>query len=165
MPACVLAALLSACGSLAPVPVYTHAPDSAVRRELEVRRRAGDSRLLRVVHGYLGVPYRWGGTTRSGMDCSAFARAIYRETYGIELPRTSRQMYALGTAVEDRTSLRRGDLVFFRDTQSGAGVSHVGVYVGDDLFAHVSPPAGGTLTALTDPYYRTRYAGARRIQR
>ncbi|MEW6755299.1 MAG: NlpC/P60 family protein [Candidatus Latescibacterota bacterium] len=156
--------LLSACASLVSIPRYTHAPDSAVRRELEKRRRANDSRLLRVVEGYMGVPYRWGGTTRGGMDCSAFARAVYRETYGIELPRTSRQMFGLGRTVESRASLRRGDLVFFRDTQAGAGVSHVGVYVGDGMFAHASPPTGGTLTALDAPYYRARYAGARRLR-
>lgn len=162
---CACAVLLPACGALAPSPVYTHAPDAAVRRELEQRRRAGDGRLMRVVRGYLGVPYQWGGTTRHGMDCSAFARAIYRETYGVELPRTSRQMYALGSAVEDTARLRRGDLVFFRDARTGSGVSHVGVYVGSGLFAHAAPATGGTLTALDAPYYRARYAGARRITR
>ena len=57
-------------------------------RDLKKRRRASPRRLARVVEGYLGVPYKWGGTTRAGMDCSAFTRAIFRQTYGIELPRT-----------------------------------------------------------------------------
>lgn len=157
------------CGAVTPAPRYTKSapPGSAAAAvtELRQRRRAGDSRLLRVVDRYLGVPYKWGGTTREGMDCSAFARAIYRETYGIELPRTSRQMFRLGHHVATQRRLEPGDLVFFKDTFAGPGVSHVGVYVGEGRFAHASSSKGGTITALDGPYFRQRYAGARRIPR
>jgi cell wall-associated NlpC family hydrolase len=161
--------LLTGCGSIAPAPRYTKAatPSSsaAVVAELEKRQRAGISRLLRVVDSYLGVPYKWGGTTRQGMDCSAFARAIYRETYGIELPRTSKQMYQLGQKISVQHTLKPGDLVFFKDTYSGPGVSHVGVYVGAGRFAHASSSQGGIITGLDSSYFKKRYAGARRIHR
>jgi len=157
--------LLIACGSVRPVPRYTPSPGSAVVRELEKRRRADKSRLLQVVDGYLGVPYKWGGTTRQGMDCSAFTCAIFRETYGIELPRTSKQMFKLGRAVSEKNNLHPGDLVFFRNTYAGPGISHVGIYLGDGRFAHASSKQGGTITSLDDPYFRQRYAGARRIER
>jgi len=136
-----------------------------VVRELAARQWADTHRLLRVVESYRGVPYLWGGTTRAGMDCSAFTRAIFRETYGIELPRTVAQMYSLGEPVESGGALRPGDLVFFRDTASGPGVSHVGIYVGNGVFAHASAGLGGTLTPLDDAYFARRFAGGRRIRR
>jgi cell wall-associated NlpC family hydrolase len=118
---------------------------------------------MRVIRGYLGVPYKWGGTTRDGMDCSALTRAVYREAYGVELPRTSRQMYRLGKEVPVPTQLQAGDLVFFRIDTSGPGVSHVGIYVGDGRFAHASSSRGGVIDPLSSPYFNKRYAGARRL--
>lgn len=146
-------------------PRYTRAPRSRVVAELEKRQSAGHSRLLRVVDSYLGVPYKWGGTTRRGMDCSAFTRAVFRETYGVELPRTSKQMYRLGQQIGDQSNLHPGDLIFFRDTYAGPGVSHVGIYIGDGRFAHASSSKGGTITPLEATYFRQRYVGARRIRR
>ncbi len=157
--------LMSACAGLVSAPRYTDAPQAEVVRELAARRWADRKRLLRVANSYRGVPYLWGGTTRAGMDCSALARAIFRETYGIELPRTVRQMYALGQSIQSDKALRAGDLVFFRDTFSGPGVSHVGVYLGDGVFAHASATLGGTLTPLSDAYFACRFAGGRRIRR
>ena len=157
--------LLSGCAAVTPAPRYTDAPRSAVVEELQRRVHADHRRLLHVVDRYLGVPYKWGGTTRQGMDCSAFARAIVRETYGIELPRTSRQMYDVGRVVPSRSTLKPGDLVFFRDTYAGPGVSHVGVYLGSGRFAHASASQGGTIAQLSSAYFDKRYAGARRVER
>ena len=160
----ILLCLLATCScSIRSAPRYT--ADSKVERELKERRRASPHRLTRVVEGYLGVPYKWGGTTRAGMDCSAFARAIFRQTYGIELPRTSKQMYRVGRTIVRRQDLKPGDLVFFRNTYSGPGVSHVGVYLGKKRFAHVGVSTGGTITSLDHPYFRLRYVGARRVER
>ena len=159
--------LLSGCVSVRPAPRYTTAKtqQTSVVRELETRQRGGDQRLRRIVGKYIGIPYKWGGTTRSGMDCSAFTRAAFRETYGIELPRTSKQMYQLGRFLPNRQELRPGDLVFFKDTFAGAGISHVGVYLGDGEFAHASSSKGVTITPLNNPYFTKRYAGGRRIGR
>ena len=160
--------LLAACScSIRSAPRYTadSADSDSVVRELKKRRRASPSRLARVVEGYLGVPYKWGGTTRAGMDCSAFTRAVFRQTYGIELPRTSRQIYRVGRTVSRRQDLKPGDLVFFRNTFSGRGVSHVGIYIGKGHFAHVGISTGATITALDHPYFHRRYVGARRVER
>ncbi len=148
-----------------PAPRYTPAANSSVVRELEARQRGGSTRLRQVVDSYIGVPYQWGGTTRKGMDCSAFTRATFRETYGIELPRTSKQMYQLGSIIPQQQELRPGDLVFFKNTYSGAGVSHVGVYLGSGQFAHASSSRGVTITPLNNPYFFKRYAGGRRVGR
>ncbi|MBT3344666.1 MAG: C40 family peptidase [Gemmatimonadetes bacterium] len=172
--------VLGACASITPAPRYNTdtsrrahtgraagvASDSSVGSELttrqKARRRGGDDRLMRVIRTYLGVPYLWGGTTRKGMDCSALTRAVVRETYGIELPRTSRQMYRLGKSLE-RASLRAGDLVFFKIDDSGPGISHVGIYVGEGQFAHASSSRGAVIDPLASSYFDRRYAGARRI--
>lgn len=164
--AVVLAAALAGCGAVAPSPKYT-APGTRQHarliEELQRRQHADRTRLLQVVQGYLGIPYRWGGTTRQGMDCSALVRAIYRQTYGIELPRTSRQMCELGRRVAGRDRLRSGDLLFFRDPSAGPGVSHVGIYLGEGRFAHTRPRTGSTITAMADPFYTRSYVGARRV--
>ena len=162
----VFLSLLAACGSIRPAPRYTDSTNTgAVVRELEERRHATPSRLARVVDSYLGIPYKWGGTTRAGMDCSAFTRAIFRETYGVELPRTSKQMYGVGRAIPQEQNLKPGDLVFFKNTYSGPGVSHVGIYLGNGRFAHASSSKGGTITPLNNPYFQPRYIGARRVER
>ena len=165
-----LALAVTGCAGVTPAPRFAPLEKRGTQQlaqELDSRRQAflaADSkRLLRVVDGYLGVPYRWGGTTRRGMDCSAMTRAIVRETYGLELPRTSGQMFGLGAAVRGADRLRPGDLVFFRITDSGPGVSHVGVYVGDGRFAHASSSRGGVIDALSKPYFQNRYVGGRRI--
>ena len=160
----ILLCLLATCScSIRSAPRYT--ADSSVARELEKRRRASPSRLAHVVEGYLGVPYKWGGNTRAGMDCSAFVRAIFRKTYGIELPLTTRQIYRVGRPVNRLQDLKPGDLVFFRLARSGPGISHVGIYLGKERFAHVGVSTGATITSLDNSYFRSRYVGARRVGR
>ena len=156
---------LVGCGSMQAAPRYGGRPGAELSAELARREKArGSGRALEVaVDGYLGVPYLWGGTTRAGMDCSALVRAVYREAYGIELPRTSKQMFRLGSPVSGRSLLRPGDLVFFRLSESGPGVSHVGVYLGDGRFAHASSSRGGSIARLQEPYFSRHYAGARRV--
>jgi lipoprotein Spr len=165
-----LALAVVSCGGIAPAPRYASPEKRAgqsVVADLKERKRAfrqaDRSKLRAVIDTYLGVPYQWGGTTRAGMDCSALARAVYRETYGIELPRTSREMYKLGRPIRQPASLKAGDLVFFKIATSGNGISHVGVYLGDGRFAHASSSRGGVIDDLSASYFETRYAGGRRI--
>ncbi|HEX2863795.1 MAG TPA: C40 family peptidase, partial [Deinococcales bacterium] len=109
---------------------------------------------------YLGVPYRYGGTTPSGLDCSGFTSVVLLEL-GVKVPRTAEAQYAAGTPVT-RDNLRAGDLVFF-DTL-GSGVSHVGIYLADGTFIHAaSLPPKVIESRLDEPYYATRYLGARRF--
>ena len=153
------------CLSIHPVPKYTHSISSSLIIELQNRSNVKKGRLHEVVDSYLGVPYKWGGITRDGMDCSAFARAAFREVYGIELPRTSKQMYQLGNIIHQQKELNEGDLVFFQNTYSGDGISHVGIYLGNGEFAHASSSKGVTITPMSNPYFTKRYAGAKRIAR
>jgi cell wall-associated NlpC family hydrolase len=138
----------------------------AARRELASTRAertpAGLNRdrfLLEAV-SYLGVPYAYGESSKDGIDCSGYTLRVYRNAANIALPRSSREQYDAGRAVE-RDSLQFGDLVFFNTT--GSGVSHVGIYLEDTLFAHASVSYGVTISSLQSSYYRDRYLGARRV--
>ncbi|MFQ5709324.1 MAG: C40 family peptidase [bacterium] len=118
-------------------------------------------KLSREIEAYLGVAYRWGGTTRKGMDCSGFVSTVFRNAFGLDLPHSTRMIFREGVPVA-RRNLIMGDLVFFKQIES-RGVSHVGIYVGDDEFVHASTSRGVVISSLTEDYYRKRYVGARRI--
>jgi peptidoglycan DL-endopeptidase LytE len=109
---------------------------------------------------YLGVTYRYGGTTASGLDCSGFVQIVFAEM-GLKLPRTSALQFQAGIEVA-REDLTEGDLVFF-DT-IGGGVSHVGIYLKDNQFIHAaSNPGKITISSLTEKYWQPKYLGARRV--
>lgn len=106
------------------------------------------------------TPYAVNGTDSTGFDCSGFTSKVYRDVLGLQLPRSCREQFDVGLSVE-REELQFGDLVFFR--MEGEKPSHVGIYVGDGLFAHASLSIGVTISMLESEYYKRRYVGARRI--
>lgn len=116
--------------------------------------------LLNAVDEWYGVRYRVGGNTKSGVDCSGFTVAVYAAAYGIMLPRVSRDQYRISRKIST-TELQEGDLVFFNT--KGRGVSHVGVYLGNNKFIHASVSRGVMVSDLFESYYLQRFAGAGRI--
>jgi NlpC/P60 family len=116
--------------------------------------------LLENVDQWYGVRYRTGGNTKSGVDCSGFTVAVYNAVYGIALPRVSRDQYRISRKIST-TELQEGDLVFFNT--NGSGVSHVGIYLGNNKFIHASVSRGIMVSGLFEPYYLKRYYGAGRI--
>lgn len=118
--------------------------------------------IINVVMEWLGTRYDFGGQARTGIDCSAFTRMVYASVAKVELPRTASQQSTIGVKVAKRTNLQFGDLVFFH-TRRHAYVSHVGVYLGDNLFAHASSRYGVTISSLESTYYSKRLIGARRL--
>jgi lipoprotein Spr len=118
------------------------------------------SALLEQIDPWMGVPYRSGGSSRSGIDCSAFTMQVLEQCCGYKLPRTSKQQHAFCQPAA-LASLSSGDLLFY--ATRGRGVSHVGIYLGNGKFAHASVSNGVTVSDLSDPYYQKRFISAGRI--
>ena len=117
-------------------------------------------KIVTTAKQYIGVPYLWGGTTPSGFDCSGFVQYVYQR-HGISLPRTSKEQWTVGTAIS-KSALQPGDLVFFANTYT-TGISHLGIYIGNNQFIHASSSKGVTITDLSNSYWAARYYGAKRI--
>jgi cell wall-associated NlpC family hydrolase len=120
-------------------------------------------KMLMEVIKYLNTPYKYGGNTKDGMDCSAFTQILYRDVFNINLERSARLQYSQGSVVAESEELKFGDLVFF-NTRKRVKPGHVGIYIGDNLFAHASTKKGVTITALDYDYYSRVYMGARRFE-
>ncbi|WP_243633231.1 C40 family peptidase [Paenibacillus xerothermodurans] len=113
--------------------------------------------VIQNAHKFLGVPYKYGGSTPSGFDCSGYVNHVFAMN-GIDLPRTTAAMYDhAGTRVTD---LQEGDLVFFAD---GKKASHVGIYIGNQKFIHAANKYGVSVSSLTTGYWGQRYVGAKRV--
>ncbi len=116
--------------------------------------------LLENVDQWYGVRYHMGGNTKNGIDCSGFSVAVYAAVYGIALPRVAREQYRISRKIST-TELQEGDLLFFHTR--GRGVSHVGVYLGNNKFIHASVSKGVMVSDLFETYYIQRFVGAGRI--
>ncbi|SFT60602.1 probable lipoprotein NlpC [Kosakonia arachidis] len=108
-----------------------------------------------------GTPYRYGGVTRSGVDCSGFVMMTFRDKFALQLPRETRQQAEIGTKI-DKDDLLPGDLVFFK-TGSGESGLHVGIYDTDNEFIHASTSRGVMRSSLDNVYWRKNFWQARRI--
>jgi murein DD-endopeptidase / murein LD-carboxypeptidase len=117
--------------------------------------------LEREVKLWLGTPYRMGGTTKSGTDCSGFVGNVYSAVYGIKLTRSSKDMVKeVSKTIKKPRKLKEGDLVFFKI--KGNRVSHVGIYLNDGNFVHASTSRGVIINNLNEDYYKKRfYRGGR----
>jgi cell wall-associated NlpC family hydrolase len=158
--AVLLVAGLSACASTSPVTQQTvvepltRSPKTAT---VPPRPHPG----LAIAREMIGAPYRYGGASPGGFDCSGLVYYSYRKA-GITVPRTSAEQYRQSERVK-LSGLRPGDLVFFRISRNKP--SHVGIYAGGEHFVHA--PSGGkrvSYASLVDPYWRSRVMGAGRLQ-
>lgn len=114
--------------------------------------------LYRLIDEWWGAPYRIGGLTKNGVDCSAFVQNLMNVVYEEPLPRTAHEQKALCKEI-GKEELREGDLVFFN---TRGGVSHVGVYLHNNKFVHASTSGGVTISDLAEPYWQKRFIAAGR---
>ena len=123
----------------------------------------GDNRqLYEAINSWLGVPYKYGGTDRNGIDCSAFVGVIYKQVYGISLNRTANDMTRNVTFIA-KSQLREGDLVFFNNSKGK--VSHVGIYLKEGLFAHASTSNGVSVSRLDNTYWQKHFYKGGRVKK
>lgn len=130
----------------------------------QLRDTVGDKASELVVNamGFLGVPYRRGGTNAdTGFDCSGFVRSMFEQSVGLVLPRRARDQ-AAATEKIDKKDLEPGDLVFFNTMRQK--FSHVGIYVGDNKFIHAPKPGQQVrVEDMRQAYWERRFTGARRV--
>lgn len=119
-------------------------------------------KILFEIVNFLETPYKYGGSSANGIDCSSFTQNVYKNSIQIFIPRTAREQFKFGENVVIPEKLNFGDLVFF-NTSKRHYPGHVGIYLGDDMFAHASRSLGVTITSMKSSYYIKRYVGARRI--
>jgi peptidoglycan DL-endopeptidase LytE len=118
--------------------------------------------VVKVAKGFLGAPYRLGGSSVQGLDCSGFVRKIY-EFFDINLPRTAREQANVGMKVA-KGELTEGDLVFFHTRRA---IGHVGIYIGNNQFVHASSGKKDRhvrIDSLDKPYYNQRFIKAVRLK-
>lgn len=148
------------------VPYVPAASEEAVEQgrvnALGIEREAGDNdRLYDAIQSWMGTPYLYGGTTRDGVDCSAFVGHIYKEVYDIRLHRVANDIQQDVTLVS-KSELKEGDIVFF--TNSKGRVSHVGIYLKNDMFAHASTSSGVIISRLGDSYWSKHFYKGGRVE-
>jgi len=117
--------------------------------------------FLEMVKGYVGIPYRWGGASQKGMDCSGFVRHVYSKTFTLDLPHSTYQQYSLPIMEKvHKEDLKTGDLIFF--SLKGKRVNHVGIYLDDGDFIHAGRKSGVTISSLDNQYWKMRMVSAKR---
>jgi len=121
--------------------------------------------LVKVAKSFMGAPYKYGGNTLRGLDCSAYVKKIY-EIFDVQLPRSAREQYRVGFRIE-RGELAVGDLVFFKTRRYAKFPTHVGIFIGDSNFIHASSGKGKLgvkIDSINSDYYSKAFIGATRVK-
>jgi hypothetical protein len=119
-----------------------------------------DLSLLRCVSGWLGTPYKYGGNTKEGTDCSGMVLSVFNEVYNIKMYRSSADQLKNVKEI-NKSELKAGDLIFFKIDNHN--VSHVGIYLGENKFIHASTKKGVVVNSLDDEYYKKYYYTSGRV--
>lgn len=156
-PLVVFVSLLAGCSSRASYPV--------IQSGRAIPATTSAAAVLPTAERYIGVPYRWGGTSPvTGFDCSGYTQYVFRK-HGVRLPRTSRAQALAGSRIRDYRALRPGDLIMF--AANGRPISHVAIYAGRDRIIHSSKSGAGVryddLTTRRGAWFRNHMVVARRV--
>lgn len=163
-----LAVLLTGCRSSkatrVTAPSYSSVPAAHTGDKNDNKLDAPSEALLSEARSWLGVPYKYGGNDRSGVDCSGFVLQVYQRALDIPLPRTSREQHKYCTATS-KERLIPGDLIFFASDKDRETVAHVGIFMGDNMMIHASTSKGVIISDITSSYYARNYAGSGVVER
>jgi len=146
---CFLLFLSSCTSNHIPVKLHKDSPITNIKQALYAQ-----------LSEWKSVKYRFGGLSKNGIDCSGLVYLTFRDNFNIELPRTTKQQVLSGETVDDQEDLKAGDLVFFK---TGIWQRHVGIYLEQKKFLHVSTKKGVSISRLDNSYWRKRYWQAIRV--
>jgi len=121
-----------------------------------------DLKLLEEIDNWLGTPYKYGGTSKEGTDCSGMVLSIYKKLYSIDTKRSAYDLWQQSSTVK-KDNLKSGDLVFFKINFKQ--VSHVGIYIANDYFVHASSSRGVIIDHLDTKYYAERFSNGGRVNK
>jgi probable lipoprotein NlpC len=159
------ALIIAACAPLRPLAPHQASSNSPSQQEQQGSQIFQSSKNItgiaawdNVLYPWLGTPYKTGGNTKRGTDCSGFVGSVYMEKEGRRLPRTTTDGFKNGRPV-DKNQLTIGDLVYFGER---GRANHVGLFVGNGSFIHASTSHGVMISPLNDIYWEPKYMGARR---
>ena len=153
---CALPFLLGSCRTVAPQYDYQELAKASVRLGIDIEMK--DNHALYVESAsWLGVPYRGGGTTRRGVDCSGLTSAIYSKVYRKGLERNSDDQRKKDCKKVKKGKLREGDLVFFHNGRKKKKATHVGIYLKDQKFIHASTSRGVIVSTLNEEYWKRHW--------
>ena len=119
-------------------------------------------KMLMEIIRWLNTPYKYGGNTKRGIDCSAFTQTVFKSSLNFDLLRSAREQFTQGEDIDNTEDLKFGDLVFF-NTRRRVRPGHVGIYLGNNIFAHSSTKLGVVVSSLEEGYYNQRFMGGRRM--
>lgn len=153
---------LSSCRSVAPKLDYKALARASVRLGVDIRLEDNHKLYLEAAE-WIGVPYRMGGESKRGTDCSGLTGQIYKKVYHTRLSRSTDGQKKESNKVAKR-NLREGDLVFFSSSRSGRKVAHVGIYLKNDKFIHASTSQGVIVSRLSEPYYTKHWISGGRVR-
>lgn len=119
--------------------------------------------LYKEVQQWLGVPYKYGGNSKSGIDCSGLVVQIYNNVYSKKLYRSSSEIYEKNCKKISKGDLKEGDLLFFNTSKKKNRINHVGLYLHKDKFVHTSTKKGVIISDLKDLYYKDCFIVAGRV--
>jgi len=120
-----------------------------------------DSKLFKFINDWYGVPYKYGGCTKTGVYCSCFTNNLFEAVYGRKTPRTAGDIYKECEKV-NMEKIKQGDLLFFKT--NGNSISHVGVYLKNNKFVHASTSKGVMINDLEEAYYKKYFYSAGRLK-
>ena len=153
---CLLVILLESCRTITPQVDYQELARASVRLGMDIDRK--DNHALYVESAnWLGVPYRNGGTSRHGVDCSGLTSAIYKKVYRKNLERNANDQRKKDCRKVKKGKLKEGDLVFFHNGKKKKTATHVGIYLKDDKFIHASTRKGVTINTLDEAYWKKHW--------
>lgn len=160
----VSALLLVSCGTVAPDLNYSELAKASLKLGMDIDY--DDNHKLYVeASRWIGVPYRYGGNTKAGVDCSGFVYSVYKSVYRLKLKRTADEQYRINCSRLPKRYLQEGDLVFFKGTKRSRKASHVGIYLKDGKFIHSSSKYGVIISDLSEDYYDRMWLSGGRVKR